>query len=66
MNPGDIQPGRARDGGASPDRYTSSMSEARRKGLIFIDYLRNEHGATAVAPYSVRARLRAPVAVSVG
>lgn len=35
MNPGDIQPGRARDGGASPDRYTSSMSEARRKGLIF-------------------------------
>jgi DNA ligase D len=50
---------------AAPDRYTATMSKAKRKGKIFIDWLRNERGSTAIAPYSVRARAGAPVAVPV-
>lgn len=41
------------------------MSKAKRKGRIFIDWLRNQRGSTAILPYSVRARPGAPVAVPV-
>ena len=51
---------------AQPDRFVATMSKARRKGRIFIDWLRNQRGATAVMPYSVRARPTAPVAAPVG
>lgn len=47
----------------APDRFVATMSKAKRKGKIFIDYLRNTRGATAIAPYSSRARSGAPFAV---
>jgi bifunctional non-homologous end joining protein LigD len=51
---------------AEPGRFTATMSKAKRKGKIFIDWLRNQRGSTAVIPYSVRARSGAPVAVPIG
>ena len=48
-----------------PDRFIAVMSKSRRKGKIFIDYLRNAEGATAIAPYSLRARKNAPVATPI-
>ena len=48
---------------AEPDRFIATMSKAKRKGRIFIDWLRNQRGSTAVVPYSARARDGAPVAL---
>ena len=48
-----------------PDRFTAKMSKVTRRGKIFIDYLRNSEGATAIASYSLRARAHAPVAVPI-
>ncbi|MEH3102355.1 MAG: DNA ligase D [Sphingomonas phyllosphaerae] len=50
---------------ADPERFVAVMSKAKRKGRIFIDYLRNQRGATAIMPYAARARAGAPVAAPV-
>jgi bifunctional non-homologous end joining protein LigD len=50
----------------APGRYIATMSKAKRHGKIFIDYLRNQRGATAIASYSTRRRQGAPVAVPIG
>ncbi len=48
-----------------PDRYIAVMSKVRRQGKIFVDYLRNGRGATAICPFSTRARPGAPVAMPI-
>jgi bifunctional non-homologous end joining protein LigD len=50
---------------AKPDIFTANIRKAERKGRIFIDWLRNQRGATAVQPWTVRAREGAPVAMPI-
>src|SRR6185503_7214979 len=50
---------------AEPHAFTTVMTKSRRKGKIFLDYLRNGYNATFIAPYSPRARENAPVAVPI-
>jgi bifunctional non-homologous end joining protein LigD len=50
---------------SDPRRLVTTSSKAKRQGKIYLDYLRNGRGATAIASYSTRARAGAPVAVPV-
>ncbi|RWD04872.1 MAG: DNA ligase D [Mesorhizobium sp.] len=50
---------------SDPSHFTAALSKARRKGRIFVDYLRNQRGATAIMPYSARSRPGAPVAAPI-
>jgi bifunctional non-homologous end joining protein LigD len=50
---------------AEPEMFTANIRKVERKGRIFLDWLRNQRGATAVMPYSARAREGAPVSAPV-
>ncbi|HWT56373.1 MAG TPA: non-homologous end-joining DNA ligase [Rhizobium sp.] len=49
----------------TPEKYLSTATKAKRGGHIYIDYLRNGRGNTAVAAYSTRARPGAPVSMPI-
>ena len=50
---------------AEPETFTANIRKNQRKGRIFLDWLRNQRGATAVMPYSARAKEGAPVAAPI-
>ena len=50
---------------AEPQTFTANIRKVQRQGRIFLDWLRNQRGATAVMPYSARAREGAPVSAPV-
>ena len=49
----------------TPKAFVATMAKSARKGKIFIDYFRNQRGATSVAAYSTRARTGAPVSTPI-
>jgi bifunctional non-homologous end joining protein LigD len=51
---------------ADPKRFTVALPKKERRGRIFLDFLRNQRTATAIMPYSARARAGMPVAAPVG
>jgi bifunctional non-homologous end joining protein LigD len=50
---------------AAPERFTVALPKPQRRGRIFLDFLRNQRTATAIMPYSARARAGMPVAAPV-
>ena len=50
----------------SPELYVATIAKSKRRGKILVDYLRNQRGATAVAPYSTRARPGAAISMPLG
>jgi bifunctional non-homologous end joining protein LigD len=50
---------------AEPELFTANIRKVERKGRIFLDWLRNQRGATAVMPFSARARDGAPVSAPI-
>ncbi len=49
----------------NPRLYLATMSKAKRKGKIFIDFFRNGYGATSIAPYSIRTKNHGAVALPI-
>jgi bifunctional non-homologous end joining protein LigD len=50
---------------AAPDKFTVALPKRQRRSKIFLDFLRNQRTATAIMPYSARARVGMPVATPV-
>jgi bifunctional non-homologous end joining protein LigD len=48
-----------------PNLFVSNMAKSKRKGKIFVDYLRNQWDTTAIGPFSTRARKSAPVSAPI-
>ena len=55
----------ALDAAREPKRLTTNMAKHKRRGKIFLDYLRNGRGATAIASYSPRAHATPTIAVPI-
>lgn len=52
----------ARNLEAEDPKFTTKVRKEKRRGRVFVDYLRNEYAQTSVAPYALRPKPGAPVA----